>query len=157
MRTLAGWCVGHRRLVVLFWFALLIGSIALVESVGTDYSNNFNFPHTQSFDAINLLKSVAPGRSGDSEQIVFGTSGDARVSDSDVGLRINKMIEQIKTLPGVSVVASPYDSAGSLVNTQNINSARTVGWIPVNFRQTTQQHHQRRSQALHGHRHGHLR
>ncbi len=133
MRTLAGWCVGHRRAVLLFWFALLVGSIALVSSVGTNYSNNFNFPHTQSFDAINLLKSVAPGRSGDSEQIVFGTSGATRLTDTDVGLRINKMVDEVKALPNVSVVASPYDSAGNLVNTTNINSDRTVGWIPVNF------------------------
>ena len=89
----------------------------MVKAVGTDYSNNFNFPHTQSFDAINLLKSVAPGRSGDSEQIVFGTSGDARLTDTDVGLRINTMVEEIKALPSVSVVTSPYDAAGNLVNT----------------------------------------
>ena len=135
MRTLAGWCVRHRRLVVLFWLALLLGSIAVVESVGTDYSNNFNFPHTQSFDAINLLKSVAPGRSGDSEQIVFGTSGDARLTDTDVGLRVNKMVEEIKALPGVSVVNSPYDAAGNLVNATDVNDDRTVGWLPVNFDQ----------------------
>ena len=60
MRTLAGWCVRHRRVVVLLWLAVLVSSIAIVSSVGTSYSNNFQFPHTQSFDAINLLKSVAP-------------------------------------------------------------------------------------------------
>src|SRR6185437_10096485 len=134
MRTLAGWCVRHRRVVVLFWLALLLGSIALVKGVGTDYSNNFNFPHTQSFDAINLLKSVAPGRSGDSEQIVFGTSGDTRLDDSAVGLRLNKMVDEIQALPGVSVVASPYDASGRLVDTANVNESRTVGWLPVNFR-----------------------
>ncbi len=133
MRTLAGWCVHHRRLVVLFWLALLVGSIATVESTGTSYSNNFNFPHTQSFDAINLLKSVAPGRSGDTEQVVFGTSGDTRLTDTAVGLRINKMVEEIKALPSVSVVASPYDASGNLVNTSDINAGRTVGWLPVNF------------------------
>ena len=44
---------------------VLVVSIFSVEAVGTDYSNNFSFPHTQSFDAINLLKSVAPSHSGD--------------------------------------------------------------------------------------------
>ena len=75
MRTLAGWCVRHRRIVVLLWLLVLVASIFTVQQVGTDYSNNFNFPHTQSFDAINLLKSVAPAQSGDTEQVVFGTSG----------------------------------------------------------------------------------
>ena len=60
MRTLAGWCVRHRRLVVLLWLLVLVTSIFTVEAVGTNYSNNFNFPHTQSFDAINLLEVGRP-------------------------------------------------------------------------------------------------
>ena len=46
MRTLAGWCVRHRRIVVLLWVAVLVVSIFAVKSAGTDYSNNFSFPHT---------------------------------------------------------------------------------------------------------------
>jgi putative drug exporter of the RND superfamily len=136
MRTLAGWCVRHRRIVLVLWAALLVLSIFLVKSVGTDYSNNFNFPHTQSFDAINLLKSVAPARSGDTEQVVFGTSGDTRLTDPAVGTRINTMVNDIKALPNVSVVASPYDAAGNLVNTTNVNSDRTVGFLQVDFDKT---------------------
>ena len=112
MRTLARWCVHHRRLVLLLWATVLIGSILMVKSVGTDYSNNFSFPHTQSFDAINLLKSVAPARSGDTEQVVFGTSGDTRLTDPAVGLRINAMAGKIKALPNVSVVAASSCCSG---------------------------------------------
>ncbi len=137
MRTLAGWCVRHRRLVLLFWLLALLLSGFVAKSVGSDFSNNFNFPHTQSFDAINLLKSVAPGQSGDTEQVVFGTSGDTRLTDPEVGHRINAMVTEIKKLPHVSLVASPYDSAGNLVDTTNINADRTVGWIQVNFDQQT--------------------
>ena len=111
MRTLAGWCVRHRRVVVLLWLAVLVSSIAIVSSVGTSYSNNFQFPHTQSFDAINLLKSVAPSHSGDTEEVVFGTSGNARLTDPNVGLRINKLVYEINTLPNVTPVTSPYDAA----------------------------------------------
>jgi putative drug exporter of the RND superfamily len=136
MRTLAGWCVRHRRIVLLLWAVVLIGSIFMVKSVGTDYSNNFNFPHTESFDAINLLKSVAPARSGDVEQVVFGTSGDTRLTDPAVGKRINAMVDHIGSLPSVSVVSSPYDAAGNLVNTTNINSDRTVGFLQVDFDKT---------------------
>ena len=133
MRTLAGWCVRRRRIVLLLWAAVLIGSLLTVKSVGTDYSNNFSFPHTQSFDAINLLQSVAPARSGDTEQVVFGTSGDTRLSDPAIGTRINAMVDKIKALPHVSVVSSPYDAAGNLVNTANVNPDRTVGFLQVNF------------------------
>src|SRR5271170_2266178 len=120
MRTLASWCVRHRRIVVLSWVVVLVVAIFTVSAVGTDYSNNFSFPHTQSFDAINLLKSVAPSHSGDTEQVVFGTSGDAKLTDSEVGQRINTMVDKINTLPNVTEVASPYDAAGNLVNTSNI-------------------------------------
>src|SRR5271154_5329848 len=110
MRTLAGWCVRHRRIVVLLWLLVLVVSIFTVKAVGTDYSNNFNFPHTQSFDAINLLKSVAPAHSGDTEEVVFGTSGGAHLTNPEFGLRINKMVDEINALPNVTAVTSPYDA-----------------------------------------------
>ena len=133
MRTLAGWCVRHRRIVVLLWLLTLVVSSVLAKSVGTQFSNNFNFPHTQSFDAIHLLKSVAPAQSGDTEQVVFGTSGGTTLNDPAVGQRINTMVDEIKALPNVSVAVSPYDASGNLVNTTNINKDQTVGWLQVNF------------------------
>ncbi len=133
MRSLAGWCVRHRRIVVLLWLLVLVVSSFLAKSVGTQFSNNFNFPHTQSFDAIHLLKSVAPAQSGDTEQVVFGTSGGAKLTDPAVGQRINTMVNEIKALPHVSVAVSPYDSSGNLVNSTNINADHTVGWLQVNF------------------------
>ena len=133
MRTLAGWCVRHRRLVVLLWIAVLVVSVFSVKSIGTAYSNNFNFPHTQSFDAINLLKSVAPARSGDTEQVVFGTSDGGSLTDPAVGQRINAMVQKIDALPNVSVAVSPYDSSGNLVDKTNINHDETVGFLQVNF------------------------
>ena len=141
MRTLAGWCVRHRRVVVLLWLLVLVTSIFTVEAVGTNYSNNFQFPHTQSFDAINLLKSVAPAHSGDTEQVVFGTSGDARLTDPAVGQRIDKMVEKINALPNVTAVTSPYDAAGNLINATNtnpnINHDQTVGFFQVYFDKQT--------------------
>src|SRR5580700_7177917 len=133
MRTLAGWCVRHRRIVVLLWIAVLVVSIFSVEAAGTNYSNNFSFPHTQSFDAINLLKSVAPSHSGDQEQVVFGTSGDTKLTEPAVGQRINTMVDKINALPHVTAVTSPYDQSGNLVNTTNVDTAHTVGFLQVNF------------------------
>ena len=76
---------------------------------------------------------MAPAHSGDTEQVVFGTSGDARLTDAAIGQRINAMVDEIKALPNVSLVNSPYDSTGDLVDTTNINADRTVGWLQVNF------------------------
>ena len=133
MRTLAGWCVRHRRIVLLLWAAVLVSSLVLVSALHANYTNNFNFPHTESSDAINLLKSVAPGHSGDTEEVVFGTAGGSNLSDPAVGQRINTMVDKINALPNVTHVTSPYDSSGNLVNTANINADQTVGFLQVYF------------------------
>jgi RND superfamily putative drug exporter len=130
---LAGWCVRHRRIVLLLWAAVLVSSLILVTALHAEYTNNFNFPHTESSDAINLLKSVAPGHSGDTEEVVFGTSGGSNLNDPAVGQRINTMVDKINALPNVTHVTSPYDSSGNLVNTANINADQTVGFLQVYF------------------------
>ncbi len=139
MRTLAEWCVRHRRLVVLFWFVALIGSIGLVTVAGTAYSNSFSFPSTQSADAVTLLQSVTPRQSGDREQVVFATSGSARLDDTGIGLRINEMVRQIDALPNVSPVFSPYDARGHLISLTNVNYPKdTVGFVNVTFEKQAQ-------------------
>src|SRR5580704_8566888 len=140
MRTLAAWCVHHRRIVVLLWIAVLVVSIFSVSAAGTNYSNNFSFPHTQSFDAINLLKSVAPSHSGDQEQVVFGTSDGTKLTDPAVGQRINTMVDKINALPNVTPVTSPYDQDGNLSDPTGptISKDQTVGFFQVNFDKQTQ-------------------
>ena len=108
MRTLAGWCVRHRRLVLLIWAIVLVVSLGLVKSVGSDYSNSFSFPHTQSSDAIALLQAAAPKVSGDTEQIVYATSDGVKVTDPSVESRITAMIAKVEALPHVAPVTSPY-------------------------------------------------
>ncbi len=133
MRTLAGWCVRHRRIVLVLWAIVLVLSISLVVKFHADYSNNFNLPKTESTDALNLLKSAAPGHSGDTEEVVFGTTGGTTLNDPAVGQRINTMVDKINALPHVTPVTSPFDSSGNLVNTQDINADHTVGFLQVNF------------------------
>ncbi len=133
MRTLAEWCVRRRRIVLLLWAAVLVTSLVLVSALHADYSNSFQLPNTDSTSAINLLKSAAPAHSGDQEQVVFGTKGDARLTDPSIGLRINQMVDKINALPGVTHVTSPYDASGNLVNDATINNDKTVGFIEVTF------------------------
>jgi putative drug exporter of the RND superfamily len=127
MRTLAGWCVNHRRLVLLIWAIVLVVSLGVSSAVGTAYSNSFSFPKTESFDAIKLLQASAPKDSGDTEQIVFATSGGAKVTDPAVKASITTMIGKIEKLPHVGLVVSPYSTAG----VDNVNANKTVAFIPV--------------------------
>jgi RND superfamily putative drug exporter len=131
MRTLAGWCVSHRRVVLIIWAIALIGSLGIMKSVGTSYSNSFSFPNTQSSDAITLLQAAAPKDSGDTEQIVYATSGGLKVTDPSVQQRITTMIGKIEALPHVAPVTSPYSAAGA----RDINPDKTVAFIQVTLDQ----------------------
>ena len=134
MRTLAGWCVRHRRLVVLIWAIVLIGSLGLLKSLGSDYSNSFSFPHTQSSDAIALLQASAPKVSGDTEQIVYATSDGVKVTDPSVESRITAMIAKVERLPHVAPITSPYSAAGA----RDINADKTVAFVSVVLSQQVQ-------------------
>ena len=134
MRTLAGGCVRHRRLVLLIWAIVLVVSLGLVKSVGSDYSNSFSFPHTQSSDAIALLQAAAPKVSGDTEQIVYATSDGVKVTDPSVESRITAMIAKVEALPHVAPVTSPYSAAGA----HDINGNQTIAFISVTLSQQPQ-------------------
>jgi RND superfamily putative drug exporter len=134
MRSLARWCVTHRRLVLVIWAIVLILSLGLVKSIGSDYSNSFSFPHTQSSDAIALLQASAPKVSGDTEQIVYATSGGVKVTDPSVESRITTMISKIEALPHVAPVTSPYSAAAA----NDINPDKTIAFISVTLSQQPQ-------------------
>ena len=112
MRALATWCFRHRRLVVLFWAVALVGMISASRAVGTNYTNTFSLPDTESTRAINLLKSASPQNAGDNERIVFETTRGTMVADTAVRARITSMLNEVAALPGVTSVRSPYGPGG---------------------------------------------
>ena len=134
MRALATWCVRHRRLVVLFWLAALVVVTLIASSVGSDYSNNFSLPKTQSTQAIQLLEAASPKVSGDTERIVFGTSGGAKVTDPAVEARINAMLGKESKVRHVTSIVSPYTAEGA----SQLNKDRTVAFATVTFDQQAQ-------------------
>jgi RND superfamily putative drug exporter len=129
MRTLATWCVRHRRLVVLFWVALLVVVTLLSRAAGSNYSNSFTLPKTQSTDAIQLLQAVSPKVSGDTEQVVFQTSHGARVTDPAVMARINTMVAKLAKVPHVSNIVTPYQPQGAA----HISKDGTIAFVTVTF------------------------
>ena len=129
MRGLATWCVRHRRIVVLLWVAVLVLVTLISRSAGTSYSNSFSLPKTQSTDAIQLLQSVSPKVSGDSEQIVMGTSGRTRVTDPAIEQRINQMLAKVAKVPNVTNIVSPFTPGGST----RISKDETVAFATVTF------------------------
>src|SRR5487761_1802889 len=71
MATLARWCFRRRSLVLAAWLIALVLVAGIAKSVGSNYSNNFSFPSTDSSRALDIVKANFPAQSGDSDQIVM--------------------------------------------------------------------------------------
>jgi len=134
MRSIASWCVRHRRLVLLLWAGTLIGIMTASNAMGTAYSDSFSLPNTESTRAISLLESVSPKVSGDTESIVFQTSGTSTVHDPHVQARIAAMLAKVSALPGVTHVVSPYSPAGA----RQISAGGDIAFAQVTFDQQFQ-------------------
>ncbi len=119
MRSLATWCVRNRRRVIVFWIVALVVVSVISHAVGTDYSNSFSLPNTESTDAINLLEAASPKVSGDVDPIVFGTSGGANVQSPADVRRIDAMLAKVAKVPHVSNIVSPYGPEGATQVSKN--------------------------------------
>jgi RND superfamily putative drug exporter len=122
------WVVRHRRTTVIGWLALLIGAFALSGAIGTEYSNNFSLPGTESQRAADLLKRDFPAQAGDSDQIVFAVSH-GLVTEAAVRARVVPMLEAVARLPHVTGVVSPFSAKGA----QQISQGGKIAFATVTF------------------------
>jgi RND superfamily putative drug exporter len=129
MKSLATWCVRHRRVVVLLWIAALLGMTLLSQTVGTAYSNSFSLPHTESTQALDLLQAAAPRQAGDQERIVIHTTDGTPVTDPAVQATVEAMMAKVEQLPHVSVVEGPYTPVGA----HQISADKQTAFINVTF------------------------
>ena len=113
MRSLARWCVTHRRVVLAGWLVALVGLTVLSQSAGTAYKDSFSLNGTQSFEAQTLLQRSAPKAAGDREQIVLAVDH-GRVTDPAVRARAQAMLARVAALRDVASVASPYAARAGL-------------------------------------------
>ncbi len=129
MKRLAMWCVNHRWTVVIVWIAVLIGSIAVSNAVGSNFSDSFTLPNTPSASAYNLIKSAAPKLSGDTERVVYAVPAGQSLESPQNVAAINESISKIESFPGVSSVVSPLTPAGA----QQMSKAGRVAYATVQF------------------------
>src|SRR3977135_3895318 len=106
MRRVARWCVTHRLAVSAAWIAVLIGTLFIQSSTGSNYSSGNSLSGTQSAIAQNLLKQASPGAAGDSEQIVFAAHGGS-VRAPGTRAQVQPMLAKVAQLPNVASVTSP--------------------------------------------------
>ncbi|MCX5083609.1 MMPL family transporter [Streptomyces sp. NBC_00401] len=106
---MARWCYRHRLVVLVLWVGALFGLGVAGTSAGTDYSNVFSLPDTDSKQAYDLMTKAFPRSSGDTDTVVWRSSGDAgSVTDPAVRSRIEPALKEIAGMRGVGEVVGPY-------------------------------------------------
>jgi RND superfamily putative drug exporter len=132
MSVIARWCQKHRLVTVLVWMALIVGLGALTSSAGTKYNDTMSIPASESSQAMDLLKQAMPASAGDSDTVVWHTSGGAKVTDAAVRAKMTDTLNQIATAPGVAGVTSPYSGPRGALQ---ISKDQTIAYATVNFTQ----------------------
>jgi RND superfamily putative drug exporter len=123
---LARWSTTHRLYVAIGWVVLLIAVNAVAQSAGTEYSNNFTLPNSDAQRASDLLQRSFPAQAGDRDTIVYKVSSGS-VLDPAVRSRMEAMFSQVKRLPHVTSVISPYaDAAGKSISANHQIAFATV-------------------------------
>src|SRR5882757_5642139 len=71
MRRFATWTTGHRKTVIISWIVALIGIGTIAGSAGSEFTEEFNLPSSDSVEALHLLEDRFPQQAGESATIVF--------------------------------------------------------------------------------------
>jgi RND superfamily putative drug exporter len=110
MRRFATWTTGHRKTVIFSWIAALIVIGGIAGNVGSDFSEEFKLPSSDSTEAYELLEDNFPQQSGGTATIVF--KADEGVESPAVKKKMEGVFKQVEGEPHVSEVASPYGEGG---------------------------------------------
>ncbi|MGW4199476.1 MMPL family transporter [Streptomyces sp. NPDC004726] len=108
---MARWCYRHRLAVLMLWVAALFGLGAAGSAAGTDYSNVFSLPDTDSRRAYDLMAKAFPESAGDQNTVVWRVD-DGSVRDTSVRERLEPVLKEIAGMKGVGEVRSPYSPRG---------------------------------------------
>jgi RND superfamily putative drug exporter len=138
LKSLARFSVRHRWYVLGAWLALFIIINIISQSVGSAFSNSFSLPGTNSTQAEALLTSGFTAQSGDTDQIVFQSSGGSVASHSTT---IQTMLKKVESLPEVASVTSPFCTgsfasetvAGSCQGSTQVSKSGTIAYAVVHF------------------------
>jgi RND superfamily putative drug exporter len=111
MRRFASWTTSHRKTVIIGWIVALIGIGMIASAAGSDFSEEFSLPSSDSKDALDLLENRFPAQAGDVVQIVY--KAESGVEAPAVQRKMEGVFKQVEALPHVSEVSSPYEKGGA--------------------------------------------
>ncbi|MBA2950145.1 MMPL family transporter [Streptomyces himalayensis] len=119
--ALAGWAQRHRWAALLLWVAVLAAVTLGSQAAGSAYKNDFSLPGTDSQAATDLYTKHGSAQAGDSVEIVLkdgqGIAGRKAA--------VEEMLAEVKGLPSVADVRSPYADASA------VSKDGTIGYATV--------------------------
>ena len=104
-------CYDHRRNVLVVWILLIVGVTAISQVIGTRFENDFTAGNTPSQQAVNILDSRFPARSGDTADVVFQTT--SPVDSIANRATIARVVRRLDPLAHVVAVTSPFSPGGA--------------------------------------------
>ena len=99
MRRFATWTTGHRKTVILGWIVALIGVGMIAGSVGSDFTEEFKLPSSDSQEAFDLLENKFPPQSGDTRDDRLQGAGGRRLAggEAEDGRRLRRASKRCRT------------------------------------------------------------
>jgi putative drug exporter of the RND superfamily len=99
----------HRRkwTIVLLWLIALLSAVSVSKSTGSNFVSSFELPNTESAQVREVLAQAFPSQRGDTSQIVFESK--EKLTDSEIRVEIENLIDEVSTNPIVESIESPYD------------------------------------------------
>ncbi len=121
MRALARWSFTHRCTVLAAWLVALIAVTLIHSAAGSAYRDSFRLHGTDSFDALELLRTSAPKAAGDTDRIVVATK-EGKLTDPATEQRIKQMLANVAKQPHVASIGKPAVSPNG-----------QIGFVTFNF------------------------
>jgi putative drug exporter of the RND superfamily len=106
---LAGWSYRHRWLALVLWLVVLAGTTLAAQAVGSAYHNDHSLPGTESQRVADSLAAHGQTRTESVQIVVRQDGGVAQARD-----RISAMLDQVRGLPGVEQVRSPFEDQSAI-------------------------------------------
>ncbi|HET7508647.1 MAG TPA: MMPL family transporter [Solirubrobacterales bacterium] len=97
--------------MIIGWIVGLIAIGMIASSAGSDFTEEFSLPSSDSKDALDLLENRFPAQAGDVVQIVY--KAESGVEAPAVKHEMKGVFAKVEALPHVSEVASPYEKGGA--------------------------------------------
>ncbi|MCC7078547.1 MAG: MMPL family transporter [Acidimicrobiia bacterium] len=127
VERMSAWSVRRRRRVIVLWVVVLVAFNAVAASIGSQFTNAFSLPGTESQEAFDILEERFPERSGDTAEIVFKAEGG--IEDAGVRSRMEDAFGRIEDYDEVVAVLSPYGEGG----TGQMSPEGTIAFAVVQF------------------------